>query len=326
MSTTICRTRRAGGPPRAMRAAGNPLVSFFTTRRRQSQVAPPGARRGFGFDVGGFRRTGLATRSAIEVSWSGRGRFTTVSRLVFSGKKKATTILSSIKQVADPLWPGGSTRSARSAARPCTRCCSFEASEAIPFPGRDSIFSNRCGANRGRLRSSRAALPATETPRFKRSTITLDDLRRDGGAGTNIERLRNSGKKYVERLGNYRQIGKSAPFRHTSLAEVGPGDAAKQLVHLDVPSQRMSSPRKRGSSRGDTTKPRRERGSRRERRKAASPYPLYRRGILDARVREPRTRASRTPHRYQDLSFSSHPQRYPAPPSRVSPGYPLSGV
>ncbi len=145
MSTTICRTRRPGGPPRAIRAAGNPLVSLFATRRRQSQVAPPGARRDFGFDVGGFRRAGLATRSAIEVSWSGEGRFRTVSQFVFFGKKEATKILSSIKQVADPLWPAGpyaprfqcmASRSARSAARPCTRSCSFEASEAIPFPGR----------------------------------------------------------------------------------------------------------------------------------------------------------------------------------------------
>ena len=73
---------------------------------------------------------------------------------------------------------------------------------AAPFPG-DSVLPSR---------SSRAAIPATETPRFKRSTITLGDLRRDGGVGTNIERLRNSGKKFVERLGSYIQIGKAAPL------------------------------------------------------------------------------------------------------------------
>jgi hypothetical protein len=33
-----------------------------------------------------------------------------------------------------------------------TRCCGSEASEAIPFPGADSIFSSRCGAISGRLR------------------------------------------------------------------------------------------------------------------------------------------------------------------------------
>ncbi len=43
-------------------------------------------------------------------------------------------------------------RSARSAARPCTRCCGFQASEPIPFPGADSIFSSRCGAISGRPR------------------------------------------------------------------------------------------------------------------------------------------------------------------------------
>jgi hypothetical protein len=40
---------------------------------------------------------------------------------------------------------------APSAARPRTRSCRFEASEAIPFPGGDSIFSSRCGAISGRL-------------------------------------------------------------------------------------------------------------------------------------------------------------------------------
>ena len=63
---------------------------------------------------------------------------------------------------------------ARSAARPCTTSCGFEASDPIPFPGPDSIFSSRCGAISGRLRSavSRSrAIPATATPRFKGSTI-----------------------------------------------------------------------------------------------------------------------------------------------------------
>src|SRR5271163_960508 len=50
--------------------------------------------------------------------------------------------------------PGGR---ARSAARPCTRCCGFEASETIPFPGADSIFSSRCGAI-SRRRNCQAAL------------------------------------------------------------------------------------------------------------------------------------------------------------------------
>lgn len=49
--------------------------------------------------------------------------------------------------------------------------------------------------------SSRAAIPVAETPRLRRSTISLGDFRWDGDVGTNIERLRNFGKKFVERLG-----------------------------------------------------------------------------------------------------------------------------
>ena len=42
---------------------------------------------------------------------------------------------------------------ARTASRaPCTRFSGFEASETIPIPGADSIFSSRCGAISGRLR------------------------------------------------------------------------------------------------------------------------------------------------------------------------------
>src|SRR5271154_410401 len=40
------------------------------------------------------------------------------------------------------------------------------------------------------------------------------------------------------------------------------GDASKQLLHRDRPSQHLSSPRKRGSSRGDTTKRRGKAGKR----------------------------------------------------------------
>jgi len=59
-----------------------------------------------------------------------------------------------------------------SAARTCTRCCRFGASEPIPFPGADSIFSRRCGAISGPVRQPLApAIPATATPRFERSSI-----------------------------------------------------------------------------------------------------------------------------------------------------------
>src|SRR5271170_936513 len=44
------------------------------------------------------------------------------------------------------------SRSAGSAALPCTRYSGFEVSEPIPFPGADSMFSSRCGAISRRLR------------------------------------------------------------------------------------------------------------------------------------------------------------------------------
>jgi hypothetical protein len=85
--------------------------------------------------------------------------------------------------------------------RPFTTSCGFAASEPLPFPGANSIFSTCCGAISRRLRfavrPSRAAIPATETPLFK-DRHRPGDLRRDGAVRTNIERLRNSGKKFVE--------------------------------------------------------------------------------------------------------------------------------
>src|SRR5277367_5589527 len=100
---------------------------------------------------------------------------------------------------------------ARSAARPCTTSCGFETSEPIPFPGAESIFSSRCGAISGRLRpfAVRHSRAAIRRPKRlgSRDDDRLGDLRRDGRAGTNIEQLRNSGKKFVEWLGTQlRQI------------------------------------------------------------------------------------------------------------------------
>ena len=54
-------------------------------------------------------------------------------------------------------WRLVSRSRARSAARPCTTSCGFEASETIPIPGADSIFSSRCGAISGRVRFCRQA-------------------------------------------------------------------------------------------------------------------------------------------------------------------------
>ena len=93
-------------------------------------------------------------------------------------------------------------RRARSAARPLTTSCGFAASGTIPFPGANSIFSTSCGAISGQpvfaVRPSRAAIPAAKTPLFN-TDDRPGDLRRDGAVRTNIERLRNSGKKFVER-------------------------------------------------------------------------------------------------------------------------------
>jgi hypothetical protein len=63
---------------------------------------------------------------------------------------------------------------------------------AAPFPG-DSVLP---------VRPSRAAVATIETPRFKRPTIVSAVSPGDGGTGTDIERLRNSGKKFVERVGS----------------------------------------------------------------------------------------------------------------------------
>jgi hypothetical protein len=70
-----------------------------------------------------------------------------------------------------PIWIGPPLIRSRGwpAVHRCTTSCRFEASEPIPFPGADSIFSSRCGAISGRLRlpsASRGARPAIEMPRF----------------------------------------------------------------------------------------------------------------------------------------------------------------
>ena len=65
---------------------------------------------------------------------------------------------------------------------------SFQA-VAAPFPGHSVLPS-----------ATRASSPATETPRFKRSMIGSAISHRAGDTRTNIERLRNSGKKFVERV------------------------------------------------------------------------------------------------------------------------------
>ena len=53
-----------------------------------------------------------------------------------------------------------------------------------------------------------AAIPSTETPRFKRTTIG-SAVSKAKGVGTYVERLRDFGKKFVERLGSYATFTKS---------------------------------------------------------------------------------------------------------------------
>ena len=88
-------------------------------------------------------------------------------------------------------------------ARPSTTSCGFAASGTIPFPSANSIFSTCCGAISGRLRFCSLGPLAPRFRRPKRLCSKTDDrpgdLRRDDAVRTNIEQLRNSGKKFVER-------------------------------------------------------------------------------------------------------------------------------
>jgi hypothetical protein len=65
-------------------------------------------------------------------------------------------------------------------AGPCTRSSRFEASEPIPFPGADSVFSSGCGAISGRLRLALSLSrrdPADRNASVQKSTIGFDGLR-----------------------------------------------------------------------------------------------------------------------------------------------------
>jgi hypothetical protein len=75
------------------------------------------------------------------------------------------------------------------------RIQSFQA-VAAPFPG-DSVLPS-------------GAISAIETPRFKRSTIGSTIPAGMAGIRTNIERLRNFGRKFVERLGSYATFRRQA--------------------------------------------------------------------------------------------------------------------
>src|SRR5271170_6809299 len=66
-----------------------------------------------------------------------------------------------------------------------------------------SIFSSPCGAISGRLRFAVRRDPSDRNASVQKIDDRLGDLRRDGGTRTNIERPRDFGKKFVERLGSY---------------------------------------------------------------------------------------------------------------------------
>ena len=79
------------------------------------------------------------------------------------------------------------------------RIQSFQA-VAAPFPGNSFLPS-----------ASPAAIPATETSRSKRSKIG-SAVSAGTAARTNIELLRHSGKKFVERLGSYATLPNPKSF------------------------------------------------------------------------------------------------------------------
>src|SRR5271168_5588772 len=74
--------------------------------------------------------------------------------------------------------------------RPCTRSCGFEASETIPIPGADSIFSSRCGAISGRLRF---AVAVARTSELCAKPPTLLRLRYEFRTGLQPVRLDETG-------------------------------------------------------------------------------------------------------------------------------------
>jgi hypothetical protein len=92
---------------------------------------------------------------------------------------------------------------------PLTTSCGFEAA------GLDSIFSSRCGAISRRLLSAVSLSrrdPGDRNVSVQKIEDRLGGLRQDGGTRTNIERLRRSGKKFVERLGSYATLPNPKSF------------------------------------------------------------------------------------------------------------------
>ena len=103
-----------------------------------------------------------------------------------------------------------------------TRCCGSEASEVIPFPGADSIFSSRCGAISGRLPFCLRALsrhdPGDRNASVQKIDNRLGNLRRDGlgswstSAGSNFP-LERRAKATRETMASITARRLSAGFR-----------------------------------------------------------------------------------------------------------------
>jgi hypothetical protein len=103
---------------------------------------------------------------------------------------------------------------ARSATRPRTTSCGFAASEAYHVPARIQSFQAVAPPFPGDSflpSASPAAIPATETSRSKRSKIG-SAVSAGTAARTNIQPLRRSGKKFVERLGSYATLPNPKSF------------------------------------------------------------------------------------------------------------------
>jgi hypothetical protein len=94
-------------------------------------------------------------------------------------------------------------------ARPRNHTYGFGASEPIPFPGADTIFSSLCGAISRRLGFCRGSLaPRSRRPK-RLGSKDRGSARRSPPGRRRWNKYRtttHSGKKFVERLGTYGQL------------------------------------------------------------------------------------------------------------------------
>ena len=131
---------------------------------------------------------------------------------------------------------------ARSAARPCTTSCGFEAFRAHTIPGRGFNLFKRLRRHFQGNSVCRQALsrrnPGDGNASVQEIDDRLGDLHRDGGTRTNIERLRNSSEKFVEQLGSYATLAESLACDRGA---AGPAQARAETAALMFEC-RLSSP------------------------------------------------------------------------------------